>query len=768
MSSEDQGLFGEEKNTVSVKELLHKYLAKWPLIAICLLGCVGSGILYIRYSVPKYKASTLFLVKDQGKSTSTDIIEAAINGSGKKQTNINNEIIQFSSSMIMERTVQKNEFNITYYKKGRVLDVDIYKDAPFKLVIKKLKDTSQTISFFISDIDNNGGTLRINSEDSPKKFMFKWNALYDINGQSFVLMSDKAIAKESDSYIVKWEPVPVTAGRLSYDLSVKAFDLKTNIIQVDLKSTNLQKGKDILNSLFNEYNMADMEDRNKLSQNTVKFIDERLFNISSELKGVESNLESYQGSNQLVDIQGQSSMSLENASEASKSIKELSVQRSVINMMQNFFAEPSNDNKLVPSSLGLTDGAISALVTQYNMLQLKRERVAPMVAPNSTVMQDLNTQLASLKGSIIESLRSIQKNLNVQESSIQRQNSQYKNFLSSVPRNERVLQEIKRKQGITEGLYLYLLQKREEAAISSTGNNVPNYRQIDLAKGYGPVEPNKRNIFLYTILLGLTLAFGGIYIGDLLNDKITSRQDIAKRSTLPVLGDINHIPRRKKLPVPVLSRNITSEQFRGIRTNLSFKLKDNNDKIVLVTSSMNGEGKSFVSLNLAAIFALPGKKIALLEFDIRKPGIVQALDMSSAKGLTSFLNGQETDLTKLYQSLPDLKNLHIYPSGPLPTNPGDLILSENLGKLFDALKETYDYVIVDSPPARLVSDAFILGRYSDVVIYVIRHNHTLIKQLQYLKEIISNKTLRNINLVYNDFITGDKNAYEGYYGDGKS
>jgi capsular exopolysaccharide synthesis family protein len=768
MSIDDRGIFGEEKSTVSIKELIQKYLAKWPIIAACLLVCVGSGILYIRYSVPKYQANTSFLVKDQGKSTSTDLIEAAVNGSGKKQTNINNEIIQFSSAMIMERTVAKHGFNTSYYKKGRVLDIDMYKDAPFKLIVKKLKDTTQSISFYVSDMDNIGGTLRINSEDSPKKFNFKWNALYDIDGKSFMLMSDKTIQKEGGSYIVTWEPVSVKAAQFLDDLVVKAFDLKTNIIEVSLKSTNLQKGKDILNSLFSEYNLADIEDRNKLSQNTVKFIDERLYNISSELKGVESNLESYQGSNQLVDIQGQSSMSLENSSEASKSIKDLAVQRSVINMMQGFFSDPSNDNKLVPSSLGLTDGAISALVTQYNMLQLKRERVAPMVAPNSSVMQDLNTQLASLKGSIVESLRSIQRNLNVQESSIQRQNNQYKNFLSSVPRNERVLQEIKRKQGITEGLYLYLLQKREEAAISSTGNNVPNYRQIDLAVGYGPVEPNKRNIFLYTILLGLTLAFGAIYIGDLLNDTITSRQDIAKRSTLPVLGDINHIPRRKKLQVPVLSRNITSEQFRGIRTNLSFKLKDKSDKIILVTSSMNGEGKSFVSLNLASIFALPGKKVALLEFDIRKPGIVQNLDISGAKGLSNYLSGQETDLSKLYQPLPDLKNLHIYPSGPLPTNPGDLILSENLGKLFETLKESYDFIIVDSPPARLVSDAFIFGKYSDLVVYVIRHNYTLIKQFHYLKEIVANKTLSNINLVYNDFITGDKNAYEGYYGDGKS
>ncbi|MBC7915801.1 MAG: polysaccharide biosynthesis tyrosine autokinase [Pyrinomonadaceae bacterium] len=768
MLTEDRGLFGEEKSTVSIKELVVKYLAKWPLISICLLICVGSGILYIRYSAPKYLANTSFLVKDQGKSSSTDLIEAAINGSGKKQVSINNEIIQFGSAMIMERTVAKHGLNISYYKKGKVLDIDIYKDAPFKLMVKKLKDTTQSVTFFISDINNIGGTIRINAEDSPEKYNFKWNAVYDIEGNSFILMSDQPINKESGTYIVTWEPIEVAASGFSNDLAVKSFDPKTNIIQADLKTTNLQKGKDILNALFTEYNLSDMEDRNKLSQNTVKFIDERLYNISSELKGVESNLENYQGSNQIVNIEGQSSMSLEASSEASKTIKDLSIQRSVIDIMQSFFADPANSNKLVPSSIGLTDGTISALVGQYNLLQLKRERVAPMVAPNSSVMQDLNTQLASLKGSIIESLSSIQKNLRMQEASMQRQNSQYKNFLSSVPRNERVLQEIKRKQGITEGLYLYLLQKREEAAISSTGNNVPNYRQIDLATGFGPVEPNKKNILLYTTLLGLTLAFGIIYLGELLNDKITSRHDVQKRLSLPVLGDINHIPRKKKLPISVLTRNITSEQFRAIRTNLSFVLKHKNDKVILVTSTMNGEGKSFFSTNLATIFALPGKKVALLEFDIRKPVIASSLDISSDKGLSNYLSGEEKDLDSIYKTYKELTNLHIYPCGPLPANPGDMLLSENVNKLFDNLRESYDYVIIDSPPSKLVSDSFILGKFSDVVMYVVRHDYTLINHLQFIKEIVANKTLSNINIVYNDLKTDEKNAYEGYYGEGKA
>jgi capsular exopolysaccharide synthesis family protein len=768
MSSDNKGIFGEEQNSVSVKELFLKYLAKWPIIAGFLIICVGAGLLYIRYSVPKYQASTAFVVKDQGKSTSTDLIEAAVSGSGKKQTNINNEIVQFGSAILMQRTVRKYGFNISYFKKGRVLDIDIYKDAPFKLMVKKLPDSTRSYTYKLTNLDNDGGTVSMDDGDSPKKYQFKWNANYSINGHTFMLISTQTIRGNIGSYLVTWDPIEAAAGGISNDLIIKSKDTKTSIIELTLKSTNLQKGKDILNGLFNEYNLSDKEDRNRLSENTVKFIDERLFNISSELKGVESNLESYQGSNQIVDIQGQSSMSLENASDASKSLKDLAIQQNVINMIQGFFADPANNNKLVPSSLGLTDGAISALVGQYNVLQLKRERVSPMVAPNSTVMQDLNTQLTSLKSSIIESLANIQNNLRMQESSVQRQNSQYRNFLSSVPRNERVLQEIKRKQGITEGLYLYLLQKREEAAISSTGNNVANYRQIDMAKGYGPVEPNKRNILLYTILLGLTLAFGTIYGIELLNDKISSRNDIRKRLSLPILGEINHITQRKKTAIPALNRNITSEQFRGIRTNLTFKLKDINDKVILVTSSMNGEGKSFVSLNLATIFALPGKKVALLEFDIRKPGIANGIGMESMKGLSSYLSGEEKDLSKVYQPLNELSNLHIYPCGPLPANPGDMLLSENVEKLFKTLRENYDYVIVDSPPARLVSDAFVLGKFTDTIVYIIRHNYTLLKQLQFVNEIISNKTLKNINLVYNDFRTSEKNAYEGYYGDGKS
>ena len=761
MKPQEKSIFGQEQKEASLREFFINYLKKWPLFLGCLFICIGGGILYTRYAVPKYLSSTSFLVKEAvgSKSNSNDLIENAL--SGKSQINLNNEILQFGSANLMQHTVAKNQFNISYLVKGRVLNIDVYKDAPFILQINHITDSNLVYKLVITDMDSIGGKYLYGSEKKENTNSFKWNIPFVIKEQVFVLNSKVPIVKNSTTYIVEWNPVILSANQLSKELALKAFDNKTSVIEASIKTANLQKGIDVLNSLFSEFNLSDIEDRNKLSSSTVQFIDERLFNISTELKGVEGSLEHYQGSNQLVDIKSQSTQSLENSSIAAKTIKDLAVQQGIVAMIQSYFSNPANGAKLVPSSLGLNDGTLSLLINQYNELQLKREREMPLVAPNSTVMQDLNTQISSLKSSMLESLSSIDKNLRLQVNSFEGQNNKFQGFLSSVPHNERVMQEIKRKQGITEGLYLYLLQKREEAAISSTANNVVHYKQIDLATGYGPVEPNKLNIILYTTLLGLFLAFGWIYSEDILNDKIRSRQDIIKKLPFSIIGDINHVSKKKMQAIAVLDRSIISEQFRTIRTNLSFLLKNKKSKTILVTSSNKGEGKSFVSLNLAAVHALTGKKVALLEFDIRMPVISNLLNIKVEKGLVGYLSGIQPELTGIYRMLPEIPSLHIFPSGPIPPNPGDLLLSDNLIKLFEQLKANYEYIIIDTPPTKFVSDSFILEKYSDAVIYVIRQNYTLKKHLDFITEIASDKTLSNISVIFNDIKNSDNEGY-GY------
>jgi capsular exopolysaccharide synthesis family protein len=376
------------------------------------------------------------------------------------------------------------------------------------------------------------------------------------------------------------------------------------------------------------------------------------------------------------------------------------------------------------------------------------------------VIQDLNTQISSLKSSIVENLNNIRKNLKLQENNLQQQNSKYNSFLSSLPHNERVLQEIKRKQTITEGLYLYLLQKREEAAISSTNSNTANYKQIDPAIGYGPVEPNKKMILLSTTLLGFLLAFGLIYFRDLLNDKIMSKDDIAKKLSAPVVGEISYLSKKKNQNIPALNDNLASEQFRAIRTNLFFSMKKNKQKVILVTSSSSGEGKSFMAFNLAAVCAIPGNKVAFLEFDFRRPAI-STMQADITKGLSSYLKGESADLSDLYVVIDEIPSLHIYPSGLAFNNPTDLLMSENTPELLDRLKQHYDYIIIDTPATKPVSDALILAGYSDVVLYVVRQGTTIKKHLDEVNDMQKQKILNNLQIVFNGIKNREKDYYYG-------
>jgi capsular exopolysaccharide synthesis family protein len=559
---------------------------------------------------------------------------------------------------------------------------------------------------------------------------------------------------------VEWLPVTEAASALSSQFGAGLYDAKTNILQLSLMTTNLERGKAILNSICTEYNLIDIEERSKLSERTVRFIDERLTMISGELRSVEGSQESYQSSRNLVDIKSQAVQSFENQNVAATAIRELNIQQGIVTMISSYFSKPSTAGKLVPSSMGLNDETLASLIAQYNQLQLKREREAPSMGLNSLALQDMDGQIESLKSSILESLRNVSANLRLQESRLQGHNTQNRQFLASVPHNERVMQEIKRKQSITEGLYLYLLQKREEAAISSTGASISNYKQIDSAKGYGPVEPNNRNIYLYTALLGLFIPIGFVYLRDLLNDKIVSRDDIGKIVAAPVISDVVHVAKMDDRILTGGTRSLLSEQFRSLRTNLAYLNKAK--QVILITSTSGSEGKSFVSINLAIVLATPGKKVALVEFDIRKPSVSATLGLDGSEGVTGFLSGEVAHLPDICEVVPGSPNLHLYSAGLAPLNPGDLFLSERLGELFQKLREAYDYIVVDTAPVGLVSDALLLAGLSDITLYVVRQRSTRKKQLRILQDITETGKLHHLGLVLNDVKTGSRYGYEGY------
>lgn len=766
MKENNKDIFASQGSSFTLKEYVFKYMSYWPVFLISLAICISAAEVYNRYATLKYRASVLILVKDDKPATSSrsadDLINNALTGEAKD--NLDNEIQLLRSTELLEKVVIKNQFNISYFKKGQFKKTDLYLDAPFRLVPQTIGDSNKTVVVNVVSFTNDAIKYTI-GKGEPNIHTVKWNELFKVGKNEFVLVPHGHIVSGDGDYIGVWNPVKVTAGELLSKTSVGMLDKKTSIIQLSIIAENLNRGEAILNALAKEFVQTDIDDKNAISQNTLRFIDDRLDVVSKELNGVEGNLENLQGSNGLVNAATQTTQSLESSNSLQKDLTDVNIQQGVVSMIMSYFNNPSNQGKLVPSSLGINDATLASLLGKYNELQLTRGRQASQVAAGSPILKDLDNQVNDVKGSIIESLQNISKNLKLQESGLQNKNAQYNSFLASLPHKERMMQEVKRKQSITEGLYLYLLQKREENAISASTTNVSVYKQIDPAAGSTvPVEPNKGYVFGYAILIGLLVPIGLIRLGFMLNDKISTRAEITKKVSIPVLGELAHLPRGQQNGILVMGRTFISEQFRIIRTNLAFLHKNKHNKVVMVTSASVGEGKSLVSLNLASVLAVPGKKVALLEFDLRSPGITKKIGVEAPTGLSDFICGNMKNVQDIRYIMEDIPSLHIYPAGSLALNAADVLISEKISQLFDMLRAQYDYIIIDSAPTGLVSDAFILGAYSDATIFVVRMRQTLKKQLDFLNDIIDERKLTNVSVVINDVRVGRKHGYGYGYG----
>jgi capsular exopolysaccharide synthesis family protein len=771
MNEINTDIFSQNKfNDFTAKEYLFKYLSYWPLFLVSLIICVEAGRLYTKYATLKYRATALIMVnenKNTDTRTSADLVRNAING--EPVDNLDNELQLFKSISLIDRVVIKNEFNISYYRLGKVKNTDLYLDVPFRLIPQNIKDSSSVQKIVVKRFNNEIVTVAFGQDNTARTATFKWNSPFKINNNEFVLAPRGKLVNGDGNYLAVWNPVNETSKEILSKYEATMLDKKTSFIQLSILIENLKRGEDILNAIIREFIQTDIDDKNTVSHNTIRFIDDRLDIVSGELSGVESNLENFQGSNELINVANQTTQSFANSNDVSKNITDINIQLGVVEMIQSYLNNPNNQGKLVPSSLSISDATLANLLNRYNELELNKERQAPSLAGNSIVLKDLNNQINDVKGSILESLQNITKNLKLQENSLQQKNQQYTQFLSSLPHKERVMQEIKRKQSITEGLYLYLLQKREETAISASTSSISLYKQMDSAQGEGPVQPNVMNIIGYSVVLGLLFPIGLIRLRSLLNDKITSRNEVTAKLNLPVLGEITHLSKRASKGIVVMDRNLVSEQFRILRTNLSFLQKNEDKQVLLVTSSSIGEGKSFVSLNTAAVLAIPGKKVALLEFDLRSPGIIDNINMESdSKGISNYLNGQTDNLIDIYQEMPNIPSLHVYPAGPVPDNAADVLLSENIPKLLEALKKQYDYIVIDTAPAGMVTDAYVLAEYSDAVIFVVRLEQTLKKQLDFINDVYKAKKLINIGIVINDVRTGSKHGYGYGYGKGNN
>ncbi|MGN6214140.1 GumC family protein [Parafilimonas sp.] len=747
----------EEENEFSFRELLMKSLNYLPMFTLFLAVALIIAYIYIHFQTPVYSTSIKVLIKNAGKESNEDQVLSELLNTSKP--NIYNEMEVLQSHQLMARVVKAQQLNTAYYSIGKVNTIEVYEPDPAKrfLVFSNIKDS--------------GRSYNINLQ-------VKKDGIYILHGENAVKATNQTIIHTPDfdyllniinpedykpdyQYQAVWRPTDAVAGGLAGSVSVSPLSKYSSVLVVSTSSQVPRKAEVILNTLAAEYNSYNIEQSNKIAENTIRFIDDRLIFISGELNEVENNLKNFRVNNSL-NISTEGSVETGIAKDLETKLNEQELQMNIADMVSGYINNPKRRYELVPSNLGIGDVTLGALVSNYNADVIKREELLKTMGEKNLQVKALETALDDLRSRIMESVTNVKKVYTDAYNAAHRQYETSLNKIRSIPAKEKQLLEIERQQGIKEKLYLYLLEKREESAVSRAAA-VGNSEAVDRASSGGPINLKNSNIYLMALFAGLGLPLLIVYLMDLLNDRVTTRDEILKFTETPIIGEISHFADKERAIIAGRTRGILPEQFRIVRTNLRYFLpKDKKDSTILVTSTMPGEGKTFVSLNLAAVLSVSGRKTILLGFDMRRPKIGVSLEASEAAGdLPGFLAGNIPP-EKIIRQVNGYESLYAITTSFVPPNPAELLLSDRLKILFDYLKTNFDYIVIDSPPLGIVSDAKVLSEYADLSLYIVRQRFTQRKQLKMLETMYKEKKLPNLAMVVNDVKVKGIRSYYGY------
>jgi tyrosine-protein kinase Etk/Wzc len=770
----------DEITEVNLRELLNKYLIHWKWFVLSVLIGLSLTFLYLRYTTPSYEATTTILVKDEKKGGMLSELSAFsdLGLSGGSVNNVDNEIEILKSRTLAESTVQKLNLNVSLFVEGNVVDRDIYGIAPInvRFVNKSELLIEANVILKLDLLPNNKFSLENVIEDkSPVQNVILSNEKQFSFGEKIPTRFGILIIEKTEYYGGKdfendksikivISPIDnVTAG-VRNRLKIEAISKTSSVVNVSLADPVKKKAEDFLDNMIQIYNENAAEDKNYISENTSKFIAGRLALIAQELDGVEQDVESFKKTNKLTDIESEAKLFIAGSSEYDKKGVETEIQLNVVSSMLDFMKKSTNSD-LLPSNMITDNGAASGLISSYNQLVLDRNRILKSATVENPSVVKLDQQISSLKSNVAASLRRIQANLQIQNRDIKSQEGILNSKIGKIPVQERQFRVIARQQKVKEELYLYLLQKREETAISLAATE-PNARVIDAAKAdKNPVSPKKNIIYLAGMLLGLLVPFGIIYANDLLDTKIKSKLDLEGKTQIPFIGDVPTSDDIAEL-IKSESRTSSAEAIRIVRTNLEFmlnKVPEGLAKTIFVTSTFPSEGKTFISVNLAATFALSGRRVLLVGADIRNPKFGEYIDVPSL-GLTNYLSANDKNVHDYIIKHKGYENFYILPSGVIPPNPAELLMGKKVDQLFEQLKKEYDYIIVDTAPVSLVTDTILIAKNADTFVYVMRANVLEKRMLAIANTFYKEKKLPNMCIVLND--TDSTKGYGYGYGYG--
>ena len=763
----------EKEEKTDFKAILFKYAIHWPWFVACTLLCIAGAWLYLRYTPPVYNISASVIIKDNDKNSKASSGMADLEDLGfySSINNFDNEMEILQSRTLIKKVVEELDLYISYATKSSFHDIELYKSSPVKVWItpeeaQKLPAPAR-LHLTLQPGNKLNVKLRIGEEEYNKQFDKLPALLTTPSGTFSFTPKDSATVQSTQEIMATVSSPRSVANAYRGALSIEPTSKSTTIAQISVKSTHTQRGMDFINKLVEVYNRDANDDKNEVATKTAEFIDERIKIINGELGTTEQELETFKRDAGLTDLKSDAQLALSENSEYEKKRAENSTQLRLVQFLAGYANNPDHAYEVLPVNVGLTDTGLAELINRYNEMLLERKRLLRSSQENNPVVVNLDASIRAMRSNVLTTINSVQRGLAITQADLERQAGKYAGRITNAPGQERQLVSISRQQEIKAGLYLMLLQKREENAITlaSTANNA---RMVDEALADAiPVSPKGKMIYLVALILGIALPVVVIYIIELLKYKIEGRADVEKITSLPIVGDVPLSEDKGKEESIVVHENqndLMAETFRNVRTNVLYMMRSD-EKVILVTSTTTGEGKTFIASNLAVSLALLGKKIVIVGLDIRKPSLNKVSHRE--QGISQFLaNPEHTDLMSLVQVSRINANLSILPGGPIPPNPTELVARESLPQAIDILKKHFDYIILDTAPIGMVTDTLLISRVANASIYVCRADYTHKADYTLINELSEQKKLPNLCTLING-LDMKKKKYGYYYGYGK-
>ena len=766
----------EETEEVSLGDVFYKYLAYWPIFVLLLIISLTGAWLYLRYSLPVYQTTATLLIKDDKNTpaNANDLMQAFDMFGSKK--NVENEVEVLQSKTLMQEVVKDLHLYAPIFVQGRVLNQSAYVYSPVVIEAKD-PDSIKIVKKVPFVYDNSTSSVNIKQ---IKYSLNQWVAtpygIIRFLPNKYYQLSTSTDKGNGNNFYFSLTTVKNSANDVLEEVKISPSSKQSTVIDLSIEGQVPKRGEDILNDLLRVYTQAAISDKNILAANTLKFVNERLKYVESDLDSVEGALQRFKAKNKITDISAQGQIYLQTVAANDQKVSDINVQVAMLDEVEKYIntkgdiggiVPPSvalsgmtESGGVVPSTSGVADPVLTNLLQKLSDLQLQYTQTKNIVPENNPAVVSLVDAINKIKPQILENIKSQRKNLIAAREDVDETNNRYTSMLKTIPEKERELLGISRQQAIKNNIYTFLLQKREETALSFA-SAVADSRVIDRAEsGDRPVSPKRKLIYLGAILAALTLGVAIVYIKDIFTRTVQDREDIENYTDIPILGEVIYDRSKSSIVITEGKRSFIAEQFRQLRTSLSYMGVDETHKKILITSSISGEGKSFIAINLGMSLSLMSKKVVLIELDLRKPKLSEQFNVSRHVGLSNYLIGKATIEEVIKPT--GAKNLSLIPSGPIPPNPSELISNGRLQELLEYLNNYFDYILIDTAPVNPVTDAFILSPLCHVSLYVVRDSYTPKIFLKKLAEKLRSKSLKNPAIVFN----GIKEKGFGKYGYG--